>query len=62
MFVRPCYLELVDLIVENLDNDGSLHNLVLTGTPGIDKSMFTLFFLYCLRLDGKTVVLDRKNR
>lgn len=62
MIVHPCYSELADLVVRMLDNDGIRRIFVLTDTPGIGKSMFTLFLLYCLHLEGKTVVLDWKNR
>ena len=61
MFVRHCYSELRDTLFE-LFHDSTENCVVLTGSQGIGKSMFVLFLLYNLRLEGKTVVLDFKNK
>ena len=34
---------------------------MVTGTPGIDKSLFVFFLLHLLRCQGKTVAFERKG-
>jgi len=42
--------------------NGSMDNIVVTGTPGIGKSVFGYYLLYLLRLEGKTVVFELKEK
>lgn len=44
LFIRPCYKEMADLILS-----GEVQDIVVTGTPGIGKSMFGYYLLYLLR-------------
>ncbi|CBJ33665.1 conserved unknown protein [Ectocarpus siliculosus] len=41
LFIRPCYKEMADLILS-----GNVQDIVVTGTPGIGKSMFGYHLLY----------------
>ena len=45
--IRPCYKELSEIILSGASS-GTLQNIVVTGTPGIGKSVFVCF-LYLLR-------------
>ncbi|CAM9507463.1 unnamed protein product [Pylaiella littoralis] len=56
LFIRPCYKEMADLILS-----GEMQNFVVTGTPGIGKSMFGYYLLYLLRCEGKNVVFELKG-
>ena len=40
---------------------GEVEDIVVTGTPGIGKSMFGYCLLYLLRCEGKTVVFELKG-
>ena len=40
---------------------GEVKDIVVTGTPGIGKSMFGYYLLYLLRCEGKTVVFELKG-
>ena len=42
-------------------SSGTLRNIVVTGTPGIDKSMFGFHLLCLLRCQGETVLFERKD-
>lgn len=55
LFIRPCYKELSELVLDGASS-GTFSDIVVTGTPGIGKSMFGLYLLYMLRCQGKTVV------
>ena len=57
LFIRPCYKELSEIILDGASS-GALRNIVVTGTPGIGKSVFGLYLLYLLRRQGRTVVFD----
>ena len=57
LFIRPCYKELSEIILDGASS-GALRNIVVTGTPGIGKSVFGLYLLYLLRCQGRTVVFD----
>ena len=60
IFVRPCYKETVQLIRESAAqrNDGTTPKIVIVGTPGIGKSVFSFYLLHQLRLEGRTVVFE----
>ena len=60
LFIRPCYEYLSELILEGVF-DGTMKNIVVTGTPGIGKSEFGFYLMHLLRCRGKTVVLERKG-
>ncbi|CAN0400345.1 unnamed protein product [Pylaiella littoralis] len=59
--IRSCYKDLSKIIIDGAIN-GSMDNIVVTGTPGIGKSVFGYYLLYLLRLEGKTVVLEQKEK
>ena len=60
LFIRPCYKELSEIILDGASS-GAWRNVVVTGTPGIGKSVFGLYLLYLLRCQGKTVVFEQKG-
>lgn len=60
LFIRPCYKELSEIIFGGASS-GALRNIVVTGTPGIGKSVFGFYLLYLLRCQGRTVVFERKR-
>lgn len=60
LFIRSCYKELSTIIFDGA-SDGSMKNIVVTGTPGIGKSLFGYYLLYLLRCQGKTVVFQNKQ-
>jgi len=59
IFIRKCYRDLLELIIEDWKN--GQHTLVL-GTPGIGKSTFLCFVLYqlCKEKDA-TILLQRRE-
>lgn len=59
LFIRPCYKELSELVLDGATT-GTFKDIVVTGTPGIGKSVFGLYLLYLLRCQGKTVVFEMK--
>ncbi|CAN0454092.1 unnamed protein product, partial [Ectocarpus sp. 8 AP-2014] len=59
--IRSCYKDLSKIIIDGAIND-SMDNIVVTGTPGIGKSVFGYYLLYLLRLEGKTVVFEQKEK
>lgn len=61
LFIRSCYKDLSKIIIDGAIN-GSMDNIVVTGTPGIGKSVFGYYLLYLLRLEGKTVVFEQKEK
>lgn len=61
LFIRSCYKDLSKIIIDGASN-GSMDNIVVTGTPGIGKSVFGYYLLYLLRQDGKTVVFEQKDK
>ncbi|CAM9928509.1 unnamed protein product [Ectocarpus sp. 4 AP-2014] len=61
LFIRSCYKDLWKIIIDGAIN-GSMGNIVVTGTPGIGKSVFGYYLLYLLRLEGKTVVFEQKDK
>ncbi|CAM9615718.1 unnamed protein product [Pylaiella littoralis] len=60
LFIRPSYKKLSELILDG-GSEGTLPQFVVTGTPGIGKSVFGLYLLSLLRCRGKTVVFERKS-
>ena len=60
LFIRPCYKDLSEIILGVAGND-TFWNIVVTGTPGVGKSVFGFYLLYLLRCEGKTVVYERKD-
>jgi len=52
LYVRPSYKDLHELISTSL----AAKNVVITGTPGVGKSMFALYELYLAIKEDKTVV------
>jgi len=58
LFIRPCYRKLSERILNDFYKRS---HLVVTGTPGIGKSVFGLYLMYLLRCEGKTVVFERKS-
>lgn len=61
VFIRPCYNNFSKSILHG-GSSGTKRNFVVTGTPGIGKSVFGFYFLYLLRCQGKTVVYENKRR
>ncbi|CAN0133971.1 unnamed protein product [Pylaiella littoralis] len=61
LFIRSCYKDLSKIIFDGAINS-SMDNVVVTGTPGIGKSVFGYYLLYLLRLEHKTVVLEQKEK
>jgi hypothetical protein len=57
IFVRQCYSELYDII----QSSATVGGFVITGTPGIGKSVCSLYFLYKLVSCGKTVVFHKED-
>ena len=53
LYVRQSYLDLHNLI---FSEDYANRNVIITGTPGVGKSMFALYELYLALREGKTVV------
>ena len=45
-FIRPCYLELYDIIVSQLKKG---YKVTVSGTPGIGKSVFYIYFFHRYR-------------
>ena len=46
IFIRKCYKEMYDLIMKmNKIEDEKITKFLITGTPGIGKSLFTLYFI-----------------
>ena len=60
LFIRLCYKELSEIILSGASG-GTLRKIVVTGTPGIGKSVFGFYLLYLLRCLGKTVVFELKG-
>ena len=60
LFIRPCYKDLSGLVFDAASK-GTFRNIVVTGTPGIGKSIFGLHLLYLLRCEGKVVVFEIKD-
>ncbi|CAM9974146.1 unnamed protein product, partial [Laminaria digitata] len=60
LFIRPCYKSFSEFILDGGSN-GTTRNFVVTGTPGIGKSIFGFFLLYLLRCQGKSVVFESKH-
>jgi hypothetical protein len=56
LFVRECYLELLDLVLSGGKN------VLVRGTPGIGKTHFSFLLILRLIAEGKTVVYERKSR
>ena len=52
LYVHQSYLDLHKLI----SNDHADTNAIITGTPGVGKSMFAVYELYLALREGKTVV------
>ena len=61
LFIRPCYKGLSEIILDGASS-GALRNFVVTGTPGVGKSVFGWYLLYLLRCQGLTVLFERKGR
>lgn len=61
LFSRSCYKDLSKIIIDGAIN-GSMDNIVVTGTPGIGKSVFGYYLLYLLRQNGKTVVFEQNDK
>ena len=55
LFVRECYLELLDLVLSGGKN------VLLRGTPGIGKTHFSFLLILRLISEGKTVVYQRRS-
>jgi len=55
VFVRECYLELLDLVL----NGGM--DVLVRGTPGIGKTHFSFLLILRLIAEGKTVVYERRK-
>ena len=60
LFIRPCYKELSEIILDGASR-GVVRDVVVTGTPGIGKSVFGWYLLYLLRCQGRTVVYELKG-
>lgn len=60
LFIRSCYKEMTELILSRASS-GDVRDVVVTGTPGTGKSMFGIYLLYLLRIEGKTVIFDLKG-
>ena len=56
LYIRLCYKEIAKLILSRTSR-----NIVVTGTPGIGKSVSGFYLLYRLRREGETVVFERKG-
>lgn len=61
LFIRSCCKDLSKKIIDGAIN-GSMDNIVVTGTPGIGKTVFGYYLWYLLRQDGKTVVFEQKDK
>jgi putative protein kinase ArgK-like GTPase of G3E family len=57
ILVRQCYRELYDKVQSNTN----VHRFVITGTPGIGKSVCALYFFYRLIVCGKTVLYQAED-
>ena len=57
LFIRLCYKELSEIILSGASS-GTLRKIVVTGTPGISKSVFVFFFCTCLAAKGKLLCLN----
>ena len=57
LLIRQCYRDLQEIIFDGA-KIGTLKKIVVTGTPGIGKSVFNFYLLYLLRLQGKTVLFN----
>ena len=60
LLIRQCYRDLQEIIFDGA-KIGTLKKIVVTGTPGIGKSVFNFYLLYLLRLQGKTVLFNLKD-
>lgn len=56
LLVRKCYLELYDSIQQLMDLGNT--KIVVTGNPGIGKTVFTFFLLHVLAKQGSKVVYE----
>ena len=62
LYVRDCYRELYDVIVERTTCGARpARRMVITGTPGIGKSLFALYCLWRLSREGKTLVYQLED-
>ena len=52
IIARKCYFNLWNI----LNGPDAKQNNLITGSPGIGKSMFLLFVMWKLKLDGKSFV------
>ena len=59
MYVRSCYTKMYDILQDNL---GMERKLIVTGTPGIGKSCFGLYWLFRSVQDGKNVIYEYGTR
>lgn len=55
LFIRSCYVTLVDQIFEEYSQD-KYAKILITGTPGIGKSMFCFYVMYHLKRRNCEVV------
>lgn len=60
LFVRPCYADLWKIIPNHAAAD-RLNKMVVTGTPGVGKSVFAFDILYHIRCKGTAVVFNHKQ-
>jgi hypothetical protein len=61
LFVRDCYKELFEIILEFHKTDGS-QGMIVTGNPGIGKSYFLFYCLFRFIKMGKTVVFESSQQ
>eukprot|EP00953_Heterococcus_sp_UTEX-ZZ885_P008874 5265-Heterococcus_DN1.PRE.26 len=57
LYVRDCYKGLADCL--NDKTSGDIRRVIITGTPGIGKSCYALYWLYLLCQSNKTVIYQR---
>ena len=55
IFIRPCYKKLYEMMEKKLQTE---NNVILTGTPGIGKSYFALYWLFLAVKNQRTVLYE----
>lgn len=57
LFIRKAYTD-INKLIEQQYTDKKLNNLIITGTPGVGKTMFMLYQLHVAKLKRRNVVLQ----
>jgi DNA replication protein DnaC len=56
IYIRDCYSDLYELVMNS-----DIHSTLITGTPGIGKSICAFYFMWRLLSEGKTVIYQQDD-